>query len=204
LGLLFFIAPALLVVGELFRGGAAFCVCHNSALPVMFSTEYHKPSYISTDISNLPQFEAGFGKTHAGKGRPWAAWRQCSPLPTYKSGGRPRSRSGQSTDWPARGRRRKPTPGLDGGRTADYPLWAGGTFHFGTILSCCQRWNLPQIGVSFRMGGVLGAVPLTSGILLSKFRTCCDSGIGGAAVCPFGPYCETKRHCVYIPILYAH
>ena len=34
------------------------------------------------------------------------------------------------------------------------------------------------------MAGVLGAVPLSSGILLSKFRTCWDNGAVRAVVFP--------------------
>lgn len=111
------------------------------------------------------------------------------PLPTPKFDGRPQSRPGQSADWPACGRRRKPTPGLDGGRTANYALWVGGTPPTAGLFSRSVKGKTCLKSGQFPGGGVLGAVPLTSGILLSKFRTCCDSDAKGAAVRPLGADC---------------
>ena len=79
------------------------------------------------------------------------------PLPTHKSGGRSRSRPGQSADWPARGRWRKPTPGLDGERTADYTLAPRGehptrrAFFSGSMVVCHSTDSL--------FGGIRGGAP---------------------------------------------
>ena len=62
---------------------------------------------------------------------------------TKKSGERPLSRPGQSADWPARGRLRQQSSGLDWGRAADYSL--EGEKH--------PRWGLYLTGR--RGGGVL-------------------------------------------------
>ena len=47
------------------------------------------------------------------------------------------------------------------------------------------RKNASQLETHFRAGGIRGW-PLTSGILLSKFRTCWDSGANGSAVYRIG------------------
>ena len=78
-----------------------------------------------------------------------ADWRLlvCSPpLVTKQSAGRLLSRPGQSADWPARGRLRQQSPGLDGGRTEDYPLVTRGN-------------TLYKSGARSPSGGVLGVSP---------------------------------------------
>ena len=87
-------------------------------------------------LINTPQIEVSFDRLHAGQPTLLNAhneksrrlWRilWCSPLPTAESGGRSRSRPGQSADWPARARLRKQSRGLDRERTADYTLTAKG------------------------------------------------------------------------------